>query len=109
LLARKDGRRVLVQVKGTTTGEGKFGTPPKRARGLAGIAQALDCYSLYAFCQFTATGPLIRFSDSTTVIRLAEQNEADYEGTNRFHVLLEHFSVESGQIDTLLTGTTEKI
>jgi hypothetical protein len=103
LLARQGDRRILVQVKGTRTAGGKFGTPPQRVRALASIAEALDCQALYAFCHFTVAGPIVRFSDPSTVARLADEDAAAYARTNRYHVVIDNFTVEIDQIHSLLS------
>jgi hypothetical protein len=104
LLATKAGLRLLVQVKGTTTADGLFGTPPDRVRALMAITEALDCFPIYAFCHLTDADAVIRFSDAPTVATLAEEDEAAYEGVNRYHVNIDQFTVDASQIGQLLNG-----
>ncbi|MEU8315014.1 hypothetical protein [Micromonospora sp. NPDC049033] len=104
LIATKVGLRLLVQVKGTTTADGLFGTPPERVRALMAITEALDCLPIYAFCHLTGTDPVIRFADAATVATLAEADEAAYDGVNRYHVNIGQFPVDAKHVGQLLEG-----
>ncbi len=88
LIARKDDHRLLIQVKGTVTADGKFGAPPERVRNLAAIADALDCGSVYAFAHLVSANPVIRYATAADVAELADEAEAAYEGINRYHVTI---------------------
>jgi hypothetical protein len=100
--ARKAGYSVLVQVRGTTTRDGKFAAPPEKARSLTDLSSLLGCTALYAFVHLLPDGPLIRFADASHVAQLAEEDEANYQGTNRYHVNMTQFDVTADYLDTLL-------
>jgi hypothetical protein len=102
LLARKDGTRILVQVKGTETEEGNFGAPPTRVRGLEAISTELGCHAIYAFVHLAESNPVTRFAAASKVAELADKAEADYPGTNRFHVDISQFDITAHRITELL-------
>jgi len=89
LLARSGDTRVLVQVKGTRTPEGKFGAKPERVRALADISRELGCFSVFAFIRLPPAVETVRFASAEVVLDLAEQAEAEYEGVNRYHVSID--------------------
>jgi hypothetical protein len=66
------------------------------------ITEALGCFPNYAFCNLTDAGPVIRFSDAPAVATLAEEDEAAYDGVNRYHI--GQFAVDASQIGQLLGG-----
>ena len=88
LIAHRDDHRLLIQVKGTVTTEGKFGAPPGRVRNLAAIADALGCGSVYAFAHLASPIPIIRYATAADVAKLADAAEAAYPGVNRYHVTI---------------------
>jgi hypothetical protein len=102
LLARKAVTRLLIQVKGTVTPEGKFGTPPARVRALETISTELGCHAIYAFVHLTASDPVIRFATASEVAVLATEEEAAYNGINRYHVTIDQFHGTADQIAGLL-------
>lgn len=102
LLARRGTDRLLVQVKGTTTAAGKFGTPPHTARALHTVAAELDCYAIYGFAHLVMNGLVIRFATAAEVAMLAEEDEAAYLRRNRYHVNIDQFTVEASRIDELM-------
>lgn len=95
LLAKQGSTRLLVQVKGTTTSEGKFGALPDRARGLDVLAEELDAIALYALVHLTAGGPVIRFGHAQQVASLAAERIAAYHGTLRYHLYITDFTYEA--------------
>lgn len=95
LLASRTGRRLLVQVKGTTTTTGKFGAPPAKARALVKFATALDCDALYAFVQLGADETLIRWATAEHVAAIAEQAVEEYHGILRYHILIDEIEAAS--------------
>jgi hypothetical protein len=76
LLARRDEARLLIQVKGTVTAEGKFTTPPARVRALEVISAELGCRAIYAFAHLVTDSPVIRFATAADVAALADTEEA---------------------------------
>jgi hypothetical protein len=102
LIARKDGTRILVQVKGTETVDGKFGTPPARVRSLEAISTELGCHAIYAFVHLADGDPVVRFAAAGEVAELADEAEADYPGTNRYHVDISQFDITADRITELL-------
>lgn len=102
LLARSAATRLLIQVKGTVTSEGKFGTPPIRVRALEAISTELGCHAIYAFAHLAADSPVIRFATAAEVAVLADEEEAAYEGINRYHVTIDQFEVTADRIFELL-------
>jgi hypothetical protein len=102
LIARRGEIRILIQVKGTETTEGKFGTPPARVRSLEAISTELGCHAIYAFVHLAEDGPVIRFATASYVAELAVEAEADYPGINRYHVDISQFDVTADRITELL-------
>lgn len=90
LLATRDGDRVLVQVKGTTTVGQKFGAPPGRARSLAAVATALGCRSVYAFVWMAREGGShdVRFATAAEVVVLTEDAIENATSKLRYHLNL---------------------
>jgi hypothetical protein len=101
LLARKGPTRLLVQVKGTETDEGKFGTPPRRVRALEAISTELGCEAIYAFVHLTVANPTIRYAAAAQVAVLADEEEEAYWGILRYHVVIDQFDVTVDQISSL--------
>ncbi|MER5615879.1 hypothetical protein [Streptomyces sp. NPDC002215] len=95
LLAKQDSTRLFVQVKGTTTSEGKFGALPERAEGLDSLADHLDAIALYALVHLTPDGPVIRFGHAQQVASLAAKRIADYHGKLRYHLYITDFTYEA--------------
>lgn len=91
-----------MQVKGTVTEEGKFGTPPHRVRALEVISSELGCQAIYAFVRFSGDHTTIRFAAAAAVAVLADKAEADYAGTNRYHVNIEQFAIDVASLDQIL-------
>ncbi|MER5889679.1 hypothetical protein ABT160_38130 [Streptomyces sp. NPDC001941] len=98
LLAKQGSTRLFVQVKGTTTQEGKFGALPERAQGLDGFAECLDAIALYALVHLTSDGPVIRFGHAQQVAALAAKRIAAYHGTLRYHLYITDFTYEAGDL-----------
>lgn len=94
LIAHQADQRLLIQVKGTVTPEGKFGTRPDRVKNLAAIAGALGCESIYAFVHLAPALPVIRYATAAEVAELAEAAEAAYPGINRYHVTIDQVHVD---------------
>ncbi|MFF2230812.1 hypothetical protein [Streptomyces anulatus] len=94
LLAKQGSTKLLVQVKGTTTSEGKFGALPDRARGLDTLAEELDAIALYALVHLTAAGTAVRFGHAQQVASLAAERIAAYHGTLRYHLYITDFIYE---------------
>jgi len=107
LLAREGATRLLIQVKGTVTDEGKFGTPPGRVRALEAISTELGCHSIYAFAHLAADNTTIRYARAAEVAKLAEEWEAEYLLTHqkppRYHWNIDEFDVAVDRISDLLT------
>ena len=89
LLARSDDTRVLVQVKGTRTLEGKFGARPERVKALADISRELGCFSVFALVRLVPALETVRFASAGVVHELAKQAEAEYKGVNRYHLSID--------------------
>jgi hypothetical protein len=102
LVARKDARRLIIQIRGTRTGHGSYSTPPWQARRAESFGDWLGCPALYAFVHFTADGATVRFERAARVAHLAEAAEAGYPGTNRCHVCIDQFDVDAHPIAELL-------
>lgn len=102
LLAKRGSIRVLVQVKGTTTGEKKFGALPEPARALHALACHLEVYAIYALVHLTPGGPDIRFGSAQDAAVLADQRIAEYPGTLRYHLYLDDFEHTADDIEDLL-------
>lgn len=103
LLARRSATRLLVQVKSTTTDDGKFGAPAPRARGLHAIGAELDCQTIYAFVHLLAAQPpQIRYATAVDVADLAEADETTYVATNRYHVNMSQLTADVHGIIALL-------
>jgi hypothetical protein len=102
LIARKDGTRMLIQVKGTETVDGKFGTPPARVRSLEAISTQLDCKAIYAFVHLVEGDLVIRYATASAVAELADEAEAAYPGINRYHVGIGQFDVAADRITEIL-------
>ncbi len=86
LIAERNGQRLLVQVKSTTTPEAKYGTPPHRARALQTIANAFGVDGVYAFVHLASQGNRTCFVPAADIESLATQAELEYAGVNRYHV-----------------------
>ncbi|MGW6392272.1 hypothetical protein ACWFR1_17610 [Streptomyces sp. NPDC055103] len=97
LLAKRDSTRVLVQVKGMKTSEGKFGALPERARALHVLAGHLEVHAVYALVRLAPGGPDIRFGSAEDAAALA-----DYRGTLRFHLFLNDFEHTAEDLQELL-------
>lgn len=95
LLAKQGSTRLFVQVKGTTTSEGKFGALPERAQGLDSLAEHLDAIALYALVHLTPEGPVIRFGHAQQVASLAAERIAAYHGKLRYHLFITDFIYEA--------------
>jgi Holliday junction resolvase-like predicted endonuclease len=102
LLAKLGTTRVLVQVKGTTTGEGKFGALPEPARALHALASHLEAHAVYALVRLAPGGPDIRFGSAEDAAALADQRIADYPGKLRFHLFLDDFEHAAEDLQELL-------
>ncbi|MFD7161361.1 hypothetical protein ACFV9C_42715 [Kribbella sp. NPDC059898] len=99
LLARIGSKRWLIQVRGTTIDWGPFRTEPAKAHQLITLAEELGCHALYAFVHFTSDNTVIRFAPATEVAALAEEDEANTAGKNRYHVNINQFTLSAGAIE----------
>ncbi|KUN90392.1 hypothetical protein AQJ67_44305 [Streptomyces caeruleatus] len=102
LLAKRGSTRVLVQVKGTTTGEGMFGALPEPARALHALAGHLEVHAVYALVRLARSGPEIRFGSAEDAAALADQRIADYPGTLRYHLYVSDFEHTAEDLQELL-------
>jgi hypothetical protein len=82
LAALRGNDRLLVQVRGTTGLDGKFTAPPAKGRILSALADGLGCRGAFTLAHLTEDGPVIRFGTAAEVTRLAEEDEAAYDGIN---------------------------
>ncbi|MGX1972516.1 hypothetical protein [Streptomyces kronopolitis] len=103
LLAKRGSTRVMIQVKGTETGEGKFGALPEPARALHALAGHLDAHAAYALVHLAPDGPVIRFGAAEEAAALAEQRIADYPGTRRYHLFIDDFEHTAEDLQELLS------
>jgi hypothetical protein len=94
LSARRDDRRMLIQVRGTRTDHGSFRTPPGSARKAEALSDWLGLPVLYAFVHFADETPVVRYETASRVADLAEEDEASYLGTNRYHVDISQFDID---------------
>ncbi|MEV8336569.1 hypothetical protein [Streptomyces niveus] len=102
LLAKRGSTRVMIQVKGTETGGGKFGALPEPARALHALASHLDAHAVYALVHLTPNGPVIRFGTAEDAAALADQRIADYPGILRFHLFIDGFEHTAEDFQDLL-------
>lgn len=102
LVARKGTARMLVQVRGTWTIDGKFTATPGQNRNLATLAASRGCHAIWAFVHITGDGTTVRFATAAQVTRLAEECEAAAPGTNRHHVYITQFEIDASRIAELL-------
>jgi len=103
LIAHRGTHRLLIQVRGTITDHGSYRTPPWEARRAESFfGDWLSRPALYAFVHFTADNITVRFETASQVAALAEAAEADYPGTNRYHVSIDQFDVDACRITELL-------
>jgi Holliday junction resolvase len=102
LLAKQGPTRLFVQVKGTTTREGKFGALPERAQGLDSLAEHLDAIALYALVHLMPQGPVIRFGHAQQAASLAAERIAAYHGKLRYHLFITDFIFEAVDLAELL-------
>ncbi|MFJ4187862.1 hypothetical protein [Kitasatospora sp. NPDC089509] len=101
LIARRE-TRLLVQVRGTTISEGKYRTPPQKARTFNRLGVELGCPAVYAFAHLAPEQPVVRFALATEVAELAEEDEANYSGVNAFHVNIGQFEIGVSRLQELL-------
>jgi hypothetical protein len=102
LVARRGTARMLVQVRGTWTVNGKFTATPAQSRALAALAASRGCHAVWAFVHLTGDGKIVRFAAAAQVARLAEEDEAAAPGANRYHVNITQFEVDASRIAELL-------
>jgi len=103
LLARRGSTRVLVQVKGTGTPEGKFGALPDPARALDSLAELLDAHAFYALVGLSSPGgPVVRFGAARNAAELADERIRDYHGKLRYHLYLSDFDHEAADLADLV-------
>jgi hypothetical protein len=101
-VARRGTARMLVQVRGTWTIDGKFTATPAQSRTLAALAASRGCHAIWSFVHITGDGTTIRFATAAQVRRLAEEDEARTPGTNRYHVNIRQFEIDASRIGELL-------
>jgi len=104
LVARRGAARMLVQVRGTWTIDGKFTATPAQSRNIAALAASRGCHAIWAFVHITGDGTTIRFATAAQVTRLAEEDEAATPGTNRYHVNITQFEIDASRIAELLNS-----
>jgi Holliday junction resolvase-like predicted endonuclease len=102
LVARRGTARMLVQVRGTWTIDGKFTATPAQSRTLAALAASRGCHAIWAFVHITGDGTTIRFATAAQVTRLAEEDEARTPGAIRYHVNIRQFEIDASRIGELL-------
>jgi hypothetical protein len=94
LIARRGTQRMLIQVRGCGYPHGKFRTPSADARKVETLGDWLGMPALYAFVHYAGETPVIRYASATRVTYLAEQDEADCAGPNRYHVNISLFDID---------------
>jgi len=102
LVARRGTTRILVQVRGTWTVDGKFTATPAQSCALAALAASRGCHAIWAFVHITSNGTTVRFATAAQVMRLAEEDEATTPGTNRYNVNITQFEIDASRIAELL-------
>ncbi|MFB7908416.1 hypothetical protein ACFC1T_18465 [Kitasatospora sp. NPDC056076] len=102
LLAKRGATRLLVQVKGTTTDEGKFGALPGPARALHELARHLDAQAVYALVRLAADGSVVRFGTAENAAAIADDRTANYRGTLRYHLFISDFEHTAADLDEIV-------
>ena len=102
LVARRGTARMLIQVRGTWTVNGKFTATPTQSRAIAALAASRSCHAIWAFVHLTGNGKTVRFATAAQVARLAEEDEAATPSTDRYHVNITQFEIDASRIAELL-------
>jgi hypothetical protein len=74
---------------------------PRGVRALEAISAELGCAAIYAFVPLIEDNPVIRFAAASNVAELADEAEADYPGTNRYHVDITQFDAAVDRTELL--------
>src|SRR5262245_51078029 len=86
LIVRRDGVRLLVQVRGSRKTRGKFSAPPAKCQKIADFAAQARYIPIFAFVDLGAGRRAIRFESALEVKSLAQADEAATPGINLFHI-----------------------
>jgi Holliday junction resolvase-like predicted endonuclease len=106
LIARKNGIRMLVEVRGTKSTDGRLITSPGKCHKVNALVAKDGSPGIFAFAHITAQGTAIRFGAARTVTRLAEEWEADYllahDKPPRYHTNIDEWDIAIDRIAELL-------